>query len=102
MAENKPSWWSSAHELSWSKARAAAVEQWQKVTEGTNKLEKGVAERAIALGHGARDVYAKTGPWTSDVEAKLKADWERTQKDATNTWEKVRDAVKHGFDKSGS
>lgn len=98
----KPQWWSSAHDLSWSKVKGAIVDEWHKAAAGASKLEKSVAERAIALGHGAHDVYGKAGPWTAEMEAKLKADWEQTQKDATNTWGKVREAVKHGYDKTAS
>lgn len=98
----KPHWWNNMHDLSWDKIKTAAVDEWHKAAAGAAKLEKSVAERAIALGHGAHDVYGKSGQWTSDIEAKLKADWEQTHKDATNTWDKVRDAVKHGYDKAAS
>lgn len=96
----KPKWWNAVHDVSWSKVRGAIVDQWHSAAAGASKLEKSVAERAIAFGHGARDVYGKAGQWSADVEAKLKADWEQTHKDATNTWDKVRDAVKHGYDET--
>jgi len=102
--EKKPHWWSSTHDVSWSKLKGAIVDEWHKAAAGAGKLEKNVAERAIAFGHGAQEVYGKAsahaGQWTSEIEAKLKADWEQTHKDATNTWDKVRDAVKHGFEKT--
>jgi hypothetical protein len=98
----KPHWWSAVHDLSWDKVKTAAVADWDKVSAGASKLQKSVAEQAIAFGHGAQDVYGKTGPWTSEVEAKLKADWEQTHKDAANGWAAVRDAVKHGYESLSS
>jgi hypothetical protein len=98
--ETKPKWWSSVHDLSWDKIKKAAVDDWNKVTDQAQKLERALAERAISFGHGARDVYGKTGAWTTDMEKKLKADWEAMHKDALSSWEKVKDAVKHGFDRT--
>jgi hypothetical protein len=99
MDENKkPNWWSAVHDLSWSKVKGTAVADWQKVSAGASKLEQTVAESAIAFGHGAKEMYGKAGPWTSEVEAKLKADWEQTHKGAVNGWATVRDAVKHGYE----
>jgi hypothetical protein len=101
MAEpEKPHWWSNIHDLSWGKVKAAMVEDWHKLAGGMQKLEKNVAESAIQLGHGAREVYKKFGTWGSELEAALKKDWEATHKDASQAWEKVRDAVKHGWEKT--
>ena len=101
MAEpTKPHWWSNLHDLSWNKMKAALVDEWHKGAGAAQKLEHSVAEKAIQLGHGARDSYKKFGGWTSELETTLKKDWETTHKDATATWDKVRDAVKHGWEKS--
>jgi hypothetical protein len=99
MAENKPHWWSALHDVSWDQIKKTAIDDWHKVAGQAQKLERAAAERAIAFGHGARDVYGKVGTWTTDVEAKLKADWEATHKDAAVSWEKVKDAVKHGWER---
>ncbi len=94
----KPHWWSAVHDLSWDKVKSEAVSNWEKISAGAGKLQKSVAENAIAFGHGAKDIYGKTGPWSDEVEAKLKADWEQTHKDAVDGWATVRDAVKHGYE----
>jgi hypothetical protein len=101
MAETKqPKWWSPETEASWQKVKNAVVGEWHKVADGAKKIEKVVAEQAIAFGHGARDAYGRMGTWSADVEKKLKADWESTRHEAGETWDKVRDAVKHGWDKT--
>lgn len=95
-----PHWWTSAHDLSWSKIKSAVVDEWHKAGSAASKLEHSIAEHAMKFGHGATNAYQHKGEWTHDVEAKLKADWEKTHQDATMAWDKVRDAVKHGFEKS--
>ena len=99
-ATAKPHWWNQSHDLSWGKVKTALLDEWHKAGAQAQKLEKGVAESAISFGHGARDAYAKLGPWSADVESKLKADWEKGEHAAGQSWDKVRDAVKHGWDKS--
>jgi hypothetical protein len=103
MADDKqprPHWWNAAHDLSWEKVKGALVADWHKMTEGAQKLEKTLQERALAFGHGARDAYAKFGVWTADLEKELRADWEKTHKDASANWDKVKDAVKHGWERT--
>lgn len=97
---NAPHWWTAAHQQSWDKLKGAVVDEWSKVAGAADKLEQSVAEHALKFGHGAHDVYESAGAWSKEVEAKLKVDWEKTHQDAANTWDKVRDAVKHGFEKS--
>jgi len=102
--EPKPHWWSALQDTSWEKMRSSIVADWQKLKErsttAAHSLSKDVQERALSFGHGAKGAYAKLGAWSADVEQKLKADWEQTHKDATQTWDKVRDAVKHGWEKT--
>lgn len=98
--QQKPQWWNSAHDLSWSKVKAALIEDWRKVSKEADRLGKELQERAIAFGHGARDAYARFTSWSSELESKLKADWEKTQHAADETWDKVREAVKHGWEKT--
>lgn len=100
ISSKKPHWWTSSHDLSWDKVKHAMVDEWNKVAAGAEKLEKSAAEHAISFGHGARDAYAKLGPWSAEVEAKLKADWEKGEHAAGKQWHQVRDAVKHGWDKT--
>ena len=97
---NAPHWWTASHQQSWDKLKSTMVDEWSKVASAAGKLEKSVAEQALKFGHGANDAYKSAGVWSKEVEAKLKADWEKTHQDATLTWEKVRDAVKHGFEKT--
>lgn len=97
---NAPRWWTQAHDLSWNKLKSSVVDEWHKAVAGAQKLEKSVAEQAMKFGHGASDAFEHAGKWTEELEAKLKSDWEKTHQDATVAWAKVRDAVKHGFEKS--
>ena len=100
----KPQWWSKVEDLSWDKVKGSLTDEWQKVAGGAQKLEHKLAENAIAFGHGAKSAYNQTAQkmdgWSDEVEKRLKADWEKTHKDASVTWDKVRDAVKHGWERT--
>lgn len=95
---SKPSWWNDSLETSWEKVRAHMLAEWNKAVEGKQKLEHQIAEEALAFGHGAREAYPKLLAWTGELEDKLKADWKRTHKNASETWEQVQNAVKHGWE----
>ena len=60
----------------------------------------------MAFGHGAKEAYGrvadKADVWSDELEKKLKVDWEATHKNAAETWEQVRDAVKHGWERTTS
>ena len=103
---DKPSWWSKVNDVSWDKVKGKLTEDWQKLSTDAQKLGKDAAETAISFGHGARETYGKVAQkadvWSDELEKKLKADWEATHKDGAVAWEKVRDAVKHGWERTAS
>lgn len=70
----KPKWWTKSFESSWNKVKAEAIADWDKMVDVEKQLQRGVAEEAIAFGHGARDAYQKMQVWGGDLEDKLKAD----------------------------
>jgi hypothetical protein len=96
----KPHWWSSLHDLSWAKVKDGVIEEWHRLQARAQKLEKSAVEKAAAFGHEARSAYQRLGKWSSEVEARLKTDWESTYKDANLAWDRVRDAVKHGWERA--
>ena len=95
----KPKWWTDSLETSWNGVKAEAIAGWDKVVGTQRKLDKGIAEEAIAFGHGARQVYQKIEVWGSELEDKLKADWKEAGGDAERAWDKVSAAVRHGWER---
>ncbi len=91
----KAPWWNDRIAASWEKAKATALAEWAKVAGETRKLEKAVVERALAFGHGARNAFSKAEAWTDQLERDLGREWERLGNDGAATWAKVRDTVKH-------
>jgi hypothetical protein len=54
-------------------------------------------EIPLGYGYGARSKYGNEfKTWSSDLEQKLKADWEGSKGPAK--WEEIKDKVKYGFD----
>jgi hypothetical protein len=96
----KPRWWNDRIASSWEKAKTLAMTEWAKVAADTKKLEKTVMERALAFGHGARTAYAKMEAWTDQVERDLAEEWERLGNDGAAAWAKVRDTVKHEWQRA--
>lgn len=96
----KAPWWNDRIAASWEKAKASALAEWAKVTADTKKLEKAVAERALAFGHGARSAYAKVEAWTDQIERELGEEWARLGNDGAAAWAKVRDTVKHEWQRA--
>jgi hypothetical protein len=96
----KAAWWNDRIAASWEKAKASALAEWAKVTADTKKLEKAVAERALAFGHGARSAFSKVEVWTDQIERDLGKEWERLGNGGAAAWAKVRDAVKHEWQRA--
>jgi hypothetical protein len=96
----KASWWNDRIAASWEKAKASAVAEWEKVTADTKELEKAVVERALALGHGARSVFSRVEVWTDQIERELRKEWEQIGNDGAAAWAKVRDTVKHEWQRA--
>lgn len=53
-------------------------------------------EPALRYGVGARAQYPHYPLWTDELEARLRKEWEETNE--PSTWEKVKRAVRHGFE----
>ncbi len=109
----KPKWWSKVQDVSWDQVKGKLTDEWHKLGVDAGRLGKDAAETAIAFGHGARAAYGKAEEkagqladkanqkadvWSYEVEKRLKTDWEATHKDAAVAWDKVREAVKHGWE----
>lgn len=90
----KPAWWNDKIAASWTVAKNLAMTEWKKVAADGKKMKEEVVEGALAFGHGARKAYTKFEAWTDDFERDLSDEWKRLGNDATESWEKVRDAVK--------
>jgi hypothetical protein len=99
-SNHKPKWWTDNVESSWSKVKIEAIADWKKVVATEKRAERAVDEQAIAFGHGAREAYQQMQTWTSDLEARLKADWQATTDDAEHAWDKVSGAIKHGWERA--
>ena len=65
-----------------------------------NTWEVGTAwdqiEPALRYGVGAGAQYPHYTHWTDELEARLRREWEETNE--PSTWEKVKRAVRHGFE----
>ena len=74
------------------------VERAHLVTD--NDWEVGTAweqiEAGLRYGVGARVQYPEHPEWNEEVEARLQRDWQ--EKNAPNTWERVKRAVRRGFE----
>lgn len=96
----RASWWTDRIAASWEKAKASAMAEWEKVTADTKKLEQAVVERALAFGHGARSAFSKVEAWTDQLERDLGKEWERLESGGAAAWAKVRDTVKHEWQRA--
>lgn len=94
----RPSWWSSAQDLSWNKVKAGLLEEWRRFEKDAGELDRMAQEQAVKFGHGARAAYAKLTVWSAELEQQLKADWEAMG--ARQTFEKVRSAIRHGWEET--
>lgn len=94
----KPQWWTEPPEASWERVKAEVVEDWHKVKGVGVRLEHKVADGAIAFGHAARRAYRSIKAWGKDLESELESDWRQSTRDGDSTWEKVKGAVKHGWE----
>ena len=81
---------------------ATAVAEWAKLNERTVNIEKKVAERAMAFGHGARVKFDQLSAWTDEVEKDLAEEWARLGNDGEAAWTKVRETVKQQWQRASS
>jgi argininosuccinate lyase len=101
-----PGWWTRANDLSWAKVKTRIMDEWHRIQQEASKLDKkldqklnrSAEEHAVAFGHGARSAYERFTAWTTEFEKKLEEDWKAMG--AAQRWEKVRDAIKHGWEQS--
>ncbi len=56
-------------------------------------------EPGVRYGVGARTQYPQHERWNDELEARLSKDW--GEKNEPSTWEKVKRAVRHGFEHKG-
>src|ERR1044071_8838727 len=98
----KPTWWNDKIAASWEKAKATAVAEWAKLNERTVGLEKKVAERAMAFGHGARVKFDQLGQWSAQGEKDLAEEGEGRGNDGEAAWAKVRETVKQQWQRASS
>jgi hypothetical protein len=81
--------------------RNVAVERAYAVAD--NNWEVGTAweqiEPGVRYGVGARTQYPHYERWNDELEARLRKEWEETN--APSTWERVKRAVRHGFEYMG-
>jgi len=99
-SSHKPAWWTDSLETSWSKVKAKVIQDWHIVARCESNLEHRINGEALALGHGAREQYPKVPVWSGELEHLLRADWEQAGHRAECTWEKVRAAVRQGFEQA--
>ncbi len=95
----KPHWWDKANEISWNDVKSTLLEGWHSVKSEAKQAGQELQETALALGHGARSRFPKAVTWTKETEAELKRDWEAMHKEAESSWEQVKDAVQHGWER---
>ena len=57
------------------------------------------AEIAFGYGYGARRHFATEHPtWSSELEGKLRGDWDAARSQVRCSWEDARPLVRHGYD----
>lgn len=98
--DDKPRWWTDGVQDSWNKVRAQVLQDWETVVQGSQQLDRQLAEDALALGHGARVAYHRIENWGRDLESRLQQDWKQMQQAVGRKWEDVRDAVKLGWERA--
>lgn len=97
-AQQRPEWWTDENELSWRGVKESLFQNWDRMVEESRKLERRLTEEAMAVGHGARRAYQKAEQWGEELESHLRRDWKAVSREADDTWDKVKDAVKHGWE----
>ena len=119
-----PKWWSSDHESSWDRVKAAFKRDWDQTkhdlggkqpdtdqdVDDTVKQAAGKqpipprgqptyeeAEDACRFGFGARRHYGQRfSRWDDELESQLKRDWSDTYTD--REWRQYRTAIRRGWD----
>lgn len=57
------------------------------------------AELPVSYGYGARHQYGSAHPtWSSDLETKLRTEWEQGHRSSGRKWDDVREYVRHGYE----
>jgi hypothetical protein len=109
--------WESRHpgESTWEKFKAAVRRGWDKITPDIdndsyyrshwNAKYSNADDSyddylpAYRYGNEARRLQKYRSRHWDDVESDLKSDWESRYTTGTSTWQKFKDAVRHGWDK---
>jgi hypothetical protein len=94
-ANRDPSWWDQSLSESWASTKDDALAEWHLMAGQSRKIEKKVAERALAFGHGAGTVYSRFHAWGVDLEQQLKNDWIQLGRQGEDSWDDVKAAVQH-------
>jgi len=98
--QDRPNWWNDKVESSWNSAKKEAVADWDRLVGAEKKVTNEIAEDAMAFGHGARSAYDKFQAWGNDLEKKLEEDWTGLGKGSDASWDKVRAAVQHQWQRA--
>lgn len=122
-----PAWWTDKHTSAWERSKDALRRDWEQtkadVKQGGHELNQNAADTvkqsagsepipagnlpnvhsdswdndapAVRYGHGARQHYGNQ-PWNDELETKLRKDWDSSAD--TSVWERVKSAVRRGWD----
>lgn len=122
-AHQDPPWWNERHSSAWERIKEALHRDWEQtkahVSDSGKELNQDVAhtvkqsvgkerippadqpnpgwvevEPAVRYGHGARGHFSGQ-EWNEDLERQLEKDWHGT---GENSWDRVKAAVRHGWD----
>ncbi|MCW5558494.1 MAG: hypothetical protein KIT22_11770 [Verrucomicrobiae bacterium] len=122
---NNPKWWTSEHDSTWEKTKAAFKRDWDQTlhdlggrTPDTNQgaddtLKQAVGkqpipprgqptyeeqEPAYRFGYGARSHYGREHTaWDASLEEQLREDWTETYPSRELYWDTDRQAIRYGW-----
>ena len=122
---NNPTWWTPANDTAWDRTKAAFKRDWDQTKHDlgakrpdtrqgiTDTINQAVGTEAIPplgeanyeklepayrFGYGAYDYYLPTFElWNTDLEDRLKSDWNTTNPLRVTNWTEDRAAIRHGW-----
>ena len=124
----QPAWWNEHHASAWERIKEAMRRDWEQTksdvhVKGSHDLDQGVGdtvkqaagkepippgnapnvkwedvEGPAAYGYAARDQFREHTAWTSELETKLKTDWEKARAQTGRAWDDVKSHVRRGFE----
>jgi hypothetical protein len=121
-----PKWWTKEHDSTWNRVKMAVKRDWDQTKHdvGANEPETNQnvsrtvnqargkevipprgqptyaeLEPAHRFGYAARSYYGSNyDTWNTELENKLKREWEQIAPERRQTWMQDRAAIRHGWE----